>query len=221
MYISQLYRDYCSVEPVHAHRESHQISMYIGGDPLNIEDFDGNIDVFMGKELERQTLSSCGVVHYVPGCPHVGDEVRVVAKPFIHMMWVIGPHMENYYAAAEQDKVLLSDESKGEVMITPGAATMYRRPKWKTMCGPIPPRPNRATNLADPSEARTLWESMEDPVVRGELFQARLKSLTALFGLACGKKSTGFRTAAARRAEGAEDVESAAGPRKRRRRWGL
>jgi uncharacterized RmlC-like cupin family protein len=121
MYISHLYRDYCSVEPIHAHRESHQISMYIGGNPLDIEDFDGEIEVYMGKELERQTLDTCGIVHYVPGIPHGGDEVRMVGKPFMHMMWVIGPRMEDYYKAAPYDKVQLSDESKGQVMISPGA----------------------------------------------------------------------------------------------------
>ena len=50
MYAAQFYRDYCCLEPVHAHRESHQISMYIGGDPLDIEDFDASIDVYLGKE---------------------------------------------------------------------------------------------------------------------------------------------------------------------------
>ena len=138
MYISHLYRDYCCLEPVHAHRESHQISMFVGGDPLDIEDFGAEIDLFMGKELERQTLSSCGVIHYVPGNPHVGDEVRVVAKPFIHMMWVIGPRMENYYEAAKYDKVVLSDESKGEVMITPGAGDYVPTTKMEDWVWPYP-----------------------------------------------------------------------------------
>ena len=70
MYAAAFYRDYCCLEPVHAHRESHQISMYIGGNPLDIEDFDAEIDVFLGKELERHTLNSSGVIHYVPGIPH-------------------------------------------------------------------------------------------------------------------------------------------------------
>jgi hypothetical protein len=138
MYAAGFRRAYFDVEPVHAHRESHQISMYLGGDPLNIEDFGTEIDVFMGKELERQTLSSCGVVHYVPGCPHVGDEVREVAKPFIHMMWVIGPRMESYYGAAPYDKVQLSDESKGEVMITPGAHDYVPPTKMEDWVWPYP-----------------------------------------------------------------------------------
>lgn len=116
------YRDYFYVEPVHAHRNSHQVSMYLGGDPLNIEDFDGEVDIWMGKEMEKHTIDSCAVDHYVPGIPHLGDERRRVGKPFLHIMWVIGPEMNDYYAAAPTDKVLLSDESKGEVMIPQGAA---------------------------------------------------------------------------------------------------
>jgi hypothetical protein len=138
MYAAQFYRDYCCLEPVHAHRESHQISMYIGGDSLDIEDFGADIDVYMGKEMERQTLSSCGVVHYVPGIPHGGDEKRQVTKPIIQMMWVIGPRMENYYAAAPYDKVQLSDESKGEVMISPGARDYVPLTKMEDWVWPYP-----------------------------------------------------------------------------------
>jgi hypothetical protein len=114
-------RDYCYLEPVHAHRRSHQISMYLGGNPLDIEDFDAEIDVFFGKERERHTLSTTGVVHYVPGIVHLGDERREVNQPFLHIMWVLGPDMNHYYRAAPADKVLLSDEWKGEIMITPGS----------------------------------------------------------------------------------------------------
>jgi hypothetical protein len=121
MYSTTFSRDYCCLEPIHAHRESHQVSMFLGGNALDIEDFGAEIECHMGKELERQTLESCGVVHYVPGIPHGGDEVRVADKPFVHMMWVIGPRMENYMAAAPYDKVQLSDESEGQVMISPGA----------------------------------------------------------------------------------------------------
>jgi hypothetical protein len=115
------YRDFFYLEPVHAHRHSHQISMYLGGNPLDIEDFDAEIDIWMGKEREKHTINTCAVDHYVPGIPHLGDEIRRVGKPFIHVMWVIGPNMNNYYEAAPVDKVLLSDESKGEVMIPTGA----------------------------------------------------------------------------------------------------
>lgn len=118
-YNSTFYREYAYLEPVHAHRAFHQISLYVGGDPLNIEDFDAEIEIFMGKEREKHVIDTCAVDHYVPGLVHLGDEVRRVGKPFLHIMWVVGPN--DYYKAAPKDKVLLSDESKGEVMIPEGA----------------------------------------------------------------------------------------------------
>ncbi len=138
MYGAGFYRDYCCLEPVHAHRESHQISMYIGGNPLDIEDFDASIDVYLGKEMERHTLNTCGAIHYVPGIPHGADERREVGKPFIQMMWVIGPRMEHYMEAAPYDKVQLSDESRGEPMITPGAQDYVPPTKMEDWVWPYP-----------------------------------------------------------------------------------
>lgn len=119
--MATFHRDYCYLEAFHAHRRSHQVSMYLGGNPLDIEDFDADIDVFFGKERERHTLSTSGVVHYVPGIPHLGDEIRVVNQPFLHIMWVVGPEMDHYYRAASVDKVQFGDEWQGDIMITPGA----------------------------------------------------------------------------------------------------
>jgi hypothetical protein len=135
---SGFYRDYCCLEPVHAHRRSHQVSMFLGGNPLNIEDFDVEIEASFGKEQERHTLSTPGVIHYVPGIPHIGDERRVVKKPFLHLMWVLGPEMNNYYKAAAVDKVVLSDESKGEPMITPGAMDYVPPTKMEDWVWPYP-----------------------------------------------------------------------------------
>jgi hypothetical protein len=112
------YREYAYMEPVHAHRASHQISMYLGTNPLDIEDFDAEVELWLGKEREKQVIDTCAVDHMVPGLVHLGDEVRRVDKPFIRIMWVIGSKMNNYYEAAPTDKVLLSDASKGEVMIS-------------------------------------------------------------------------------------------------------
>ena len=137
-YMTSFYREYALLEPVHAHRESHQISMYIGSNPLNIDDFDAELDIFLGKERERHTINTCAVDHYVPGIVHLGDEIRVVNKPFMHIMWVIGPYMENYYKAAPKDKVLLSDESKGEVMIAEGARDYVPPTKMEDWVWPYP-----------------------------------------------------------------------------------
>jgi hypothetical protein len=131
-------RENLLLEPVHAHRDSHQISMYLGSNPLDISDFDATIEIFMGKEREMHIIDTCAVDHYVPGIVHLGDEVRRVGKPFIHIMWVIGPYMEDYYKAAAKDKVLLSDLSKGEVMIAEGARDYVPPTKIEDWVWPYP-----------------------------------------------------------------------------------
>ena len=84
-------------------------------------------------------IDTCAVDHYVPGIPHIGDEVRRVGKkPIIHIMWVIGPDMNNYYEAAAKDKVLLSDESKGEVMIPKGSHDYVPPTKLEDWVWPYP-----------------------------------------------------------------------------------
>jgi hypothetical protein len=118
--------------------------MYLGSNPLDIEDFDAEIDVFFGKERERHILSTSGVIHYVPGIVHLGDERRVVKQPFLHLNWVLGPNMNNYYKAAAVDKGLLSDEWKGEVMITPGAHDYPPPTRWRSGSGPTRTRRTEA-----------------------------------------------------------------------------
>jgi hypothetical protein len=137
-YGTSYYREYVCMEPVHAHRRSHQISMYLGSNPLDIEDFDADIEIYMGKEHEKHVIDTCAVDHYVPGIPHIGDEIRRVGKPYIHIMWVIGPDMNDYYKAVAADKVLLSDESKGEVMITKGAHDYVPPTKLEDWVWPYP-----------------------------------------------------------------------------------
>ena len=132
------YREFFFMEPVHAHRHSHQIMMHIGSNPLNIEDFDAKIDIWLGKERENHVIDTCAVDHMVPGIVHMGDEVRIVNKPIIRFQWVIGPNMNDYFAGASKDKVLLSDESKGEVMIKPGATDYVPPTKMEDWVWPYP-----------------------------------------------------------------------------------
>jgi hypothetical protein len=83
-------------------------------------------------------IDTCAVDHYVPGIVHLGDEVRLVNKPFIHLMWLIGPEMNNYYKAAATDKVILSDPSKGEVLKTEKAPDYVPPTKMEDYVWPYP-----------------------------------------------------------------------------------
>ena len=117
-----LHRPDSYLEPIHAHKQSHQVVMYLGANPLDIEDFDAELDIWLGKEHEKHTIDTCAVDHMVPGIVHMGDEVTRTGKPFFQFMFLIGPYMNNYYKAAPKDKVIFGDQAKGEVVKTPEAA---------------------------------------------------------------------------------------------------
>ena len=125
-------------EPIHAHRESHQINVYLGSNRLDIQEFDAEIDIFLGKEHEKHTHNSCSVNHMPPGMPHMGDEPRRVDRPYRNFMFVIGPYMSNYYEAAAKDKVQLGDPAKMEVMISPGASDYVPPTKMEDWVWPYP-----------------------------------------------------------------------------------
>ena len=112
--------------------------MYLGPDRLDIEEFDAEIDIFLGKEHEKHTHNTCSVNHMPPGMPHMGDEVRRVGKSYRNFMFVIGPYMSNYYEAAPKDKVQLGDPAKGEVMISPGASDYVPPTKMEDWVWPYP-----------------------------------------------------------------------------------
>jgi hypothetical protein len=126
------------LEPIHAHRESHQINMYLGSNRLDIQEFDAEIDIFLGKEHEKHTHNSCSVNHMPPGLIHMSDEVRRVGKPYVNFMFVIGPYMSNYYEAATKDKVQFGDPAKGEVMIPEGASDYVPPTKMEDWVWPYP-----------------------------------------------------------------------------------
>jgi hypothetical protein len=111
------YRDYCCIEPVHYHKRFDEWLFFIGGNPMDVEDFDAEIEMFWGKERERQVINSTCIAHVPPGLIHLGQEHRRIGKPFFESINVAGTG--DYYK--EVDKVLLSREEEGDVMIPTGA----------------------------------------------------------------------------------------------------
>jgi hypothetical protein len=116
-YNTAKYRDYCAVEPVHYHRHFDEWIIFLGGNPLNVEDFDAEIEMFWGREHEKQVIDSTCVAHVPPGHVHMGQEHRRIGKPYLECITVAGTG--NYYQ--DVDKVLISKEEAGEVMIPKGA----------------------------------------------------------------------------------------------------
>jgi hypothetical protein len=111
------YREFAYLEPVHYHTFIHQRHIYLGSNPTDIEDFDADIELWLGKEREKHVIDTCAVNHMVPGLVHLGDEIRRVGKPFLSIGVMVGTG--EYFKT--KDKVLLSREDRGEVMISEGS----------------------------------------------------------------------------------------------------
>lgn len=71
------------VKEPHAH-PSYEILCFIGGNPLNIRDFGGEVDLTIGDE--KHTINSTSFVVIPPGVPHCPLNFRKVDKPFMFMV---------------------------------------------------------------------------------------------------------------------------------------
>jgi hypothetical protein len=87
--------------------------IYLGGDPMNVEEFDAEIELQWGEEREKVTIDSACVVHKPGGLIHSSVDHRRVGKPYMEIMVFISP---NYFT---EGKTVYSKE--GELMISKGA----------------------------------------------------------------------------------------------------
>ena len=86
------YRSFSNVESVHYHPHLHMLEVYVGSDPLNVEDFDAEIELFLGPEWEKQVIDSVAVAYQPNNLIHIGAEVRRVGKPFVGLY----PNVHNW-----------------------------------------------------------------------------------------------------------------------------
>jgi hypothetical protein len=64
----------------HKH-DFHQFLCFVGSDPYNIADFDAEIEVWLGEEGEKHTITSPTILHYPPGMVHNPVNYKKVGKP--------------------------------------------------------------------------------------------------------------------------------------------
>jgi hypothetical protein len=63
----------------------HQFLCFLGTDPYNIGDFDAEIEVWLGEEGEKHTITSPTIIHYPPGMVHNPLNYKRVDKPVYHL----------------------------------------------------------------------------------------------------------------------------------------
>jgi hypothetical protein len=72
----------------HSH-DFDQILFFLGGDPRNVEDFDAEIDLFLGGKHELINYAAC--VHVSAGMAHCPLIVKKVNNPFVFMDVTLAP----------------------------------------------------------------------------------------------------------------------------------
>ena len=68
----------------HTH-DFHELLCFIGGDPTNITDFGGEIEMCLGEEQEKHLITSTSVVSIPPGLIHCPLIVKRVDKPIVFL----------------------------------------------------------------------------------------------------------------------------------------
>jgi hypothetical protein len=82
---------HCMTEPIfmvktpHAHG-SYEILGFIGGNPLDIRDFGGEVELSLGEEGEKHIINSSSFVVIPPGLPHGPLNFKKVDRPFMFLV---------------------------------------------------------------------------------------------------------------------------------------
>jgi hypothetical protein len=95
-----IHSPYYMAEPAHAHVQDMWL-INLGGDPLDVAEFDGEILMWWGAEAERLVMDGTMVAHVPPALLHRGLFFDPVHKPYVHI---------HTYTASSQVKALVVDE---------------------------------------------------------------------------------------------------------------
>jgi hypothetical protein len=65
----------------HSH-DHDMLALFLGGNPLNIKEFNASLDMWIGEEGERHTVTSTSGVYHPRGLIHRQVDFQIVDKPF-------------------------------------------------------------------------------------------------------------------------------------------
>jgi mannose-6-phosphate isomerase-like protein (cupin superfamily) len=85
---SYLTKPFVMVEETHSH-DFDQILFFLGGDPKNVKDFDGEVEMTLGDKKEIITYASC--VYIPKGLMHCPLNIKKVNKPITFIDVTLAP----------------------------------------------------------------------------------------------------------------------------------
>jgi hypothetical protein len=85
--INSITEPYLLPDQPHKH-EFDEYLFFVGGDPLNMKEFDAVIEVALGEEWDIYTIDSTSIIYIPKGLQHCPINVKKVGKPFLfgHIM---------------------------------------------------------------------------------------------------------------------------------------
>jgi hypothetical protein len=78
---------YLLPDPPHKH-EFDEYLFFVGGNPVNMKEFDAVIEIALGEEWEVHTITSTSIIYIPKGLQHCPVNIKKVGKPFLfgHIM---------------------------------------------------------------------------------------------------------------------------------------
>ena len=81
---SYLTEPFLMVDSSHSH-DFDQVICFIGGDPLNIREFGGEVEIYFGEEKEKHVITSSSYIVVPRGVVHGPLNIKRVDKPIMYM----------------------------------------------------------------------------------------------------------------------------------------
>ena len=85
-------------EPAHTH-DHDQFECFLGSNPLNIRDFGAEIEIWLGKEEEKQLINSSSAVYIPKGLVHRAVNFRKIDKPISFINIFLAPEYAKSWEA--------------------------------------------------------------------------------------------------------------------------
>ena len=83
-------KPFLMVDEPHTH-DFEQFLIFLGGNSMHIEDFDAEIELYLGPEQEKHLIMSPTIVHIPKGLVHCPLNFKVINKPIVFMDCMLTP----------------------------------------------------------------------------------------------------------------------------------
>ena len=89
-----IHRAFVMTEKSHVHDDFDEILCFIGGNPMDFRDFGAEVELSLGEELEKHTITTTTFVYVPKGLIHCPIQFKRVDKPIIFSAISLAPAYE-------------------------------------------------------------------------------------------------------------------------------